>query len=88
MAGGVAAEAAACVIVTGTPAIEIVALRSAPELGATARTIEVEVVTEKVIQLGTETVQEQEALLWVPMVMLTVKPAPEAGACNVVGETE
>jgi hypothetical protein len=77
------------VTVTGTPAIKIVALRGAPELGATTRVMVAESVPEDtpeiVIQFGKpETVQEQEAMLW----MLTVKLPPDVGACNEVGETE
>jgi hypothetical protein len=74
---------------TETPAIKTAALRAAPELlGETTRAtfaepapddaLETEIQLEK-----SETVQEQEAVVW----MLTVKPPPEAGACNEVGET-
>jgi hypothetical protein len=68
----------------------MVALRGAPELlGKTARATEAEPgpedAVETVIQPGKpETVQGQEALVW----MLMVRLAPEAGACKVVGETE
>jgi hypothetical protein len=78
------------VTVTDTPAIRTVALRVAPELlGKTARAKEAEPgpedAAEAVIQAGKpETAHGQEAAVW----MLTVKLPPEAGACNVVGETE
>ena len=62
---------------------------AAPELGATTRVTVAEPAPEDapetVIQLGRpETTQEQEAVVW----MLAVRLPPEAGACNVVGETE
>jgi hypothetical protein len=78
------------VTVTDTPAIRTVALRVAPELlGKTARITEAEPGpedrAEAVIQGGTpEIAQGQETVVWMP----TVKLPPEAGACNVVGETE
>ena len=58
-------------------------------LGETTRVTEAEPepedAPETVIQPGKpETVQGQEGVVW----MLTVKLPPEAGACNVVGETE
>ena len=58
-------------------------------LGKTARTTEAEPgpedAAEAVIQAGKpEIAQGQEAVVWMP----TVKLPPEAGACNVVGETE
>ena len=75
--------------VTDTPAIKIVALSDAPELGAATRVTvaepEPDDAPETVIQLGKlETTQEQEAVVW----MLTVKLPPVAGNCSEVGETE
>jgi hypothetical protein len=75
--------------VTETPAIKTVALRGAPVLGATTRVTEADLTLEDapktVIQLGkAETVQGQEAVVWMP----AVKLPPEAGAWNEAGETE
>jgi len=78
------------VTVTDTPAIRTVALSVAPELfGKTARATLAEPgpedAAEAVIQPGKpETAQGQEAAVW----MRTVRLPPDAGACNVVGETE
>ena len=68
---------------TDTPAIKIVALRGAPELGEATRVTVAEPAPEDapetVIQPGKpETAHEQEAVVW----MLTVRLPPEAGACN------
>jgi hypothetical protein len=77
------------VTATETPANEIVALRAAPEFGATTRVTVAEPAPEDtpktVIQLGRpDTVQVQEAVVW----MLTVKFPPEAEIWNEVGVTE
>jgi hypothetical protein len=77
------------VTVTDTPAIETVALRAVPELEATTRVTVAgpapEDAPETLIQLGKpETVQVQEASVW----MVKVKLPPAAGPCKAVGETE
>ena len=74
---------------TDTPAIRIVALIAEPELGGTTRVTVAEPAPEEapetVIQLGRlETVQGQEAVVWI----LTVTLPPAAEACRVVGEAE
>jgi hypothetical protein len=67
----------------------MVALSAVPELGEITRVTEAEPAPkdtpETVIQLGrAEIVQGQAAVVS----MLTVRLPLEAGACNVVGETE
>src|ERR1035438_8344182 len=75
--------AAGWVITTARPAIEIVALRVAPELGKSSKVTVAdpvpEAAPETVIQLGRpEIAQGQIAVVW----MLTVRLPPAATACN------
>ena len=77
------------VTVTDTPAINIVALRGAPELGETTRVTVAEPAPEDapetVIQPGRpETAQGQLVLVW----MLTAKLPPEVETCGELGATE
>ena len=74
---------------TETPAIKMVALRLRRGVGADRQShgggTVPEDAPETIIQPGKpETAQKQEAAVW----MATVTIPPEAGACNVVGETE